>query len=116
MFEIFAAVLFLVITGWVVLNIISKINYTLDSQYLRILIGSFSVRKIAIKDISEVKVGANKGGENWTNTLHRPTILKRAITICRSSGWFERMVITPDHRENFVNRIKNHPFYIAKDL
>ncbi len=91
--------------------LISNINYVIDKQYLRIKVGVFAFRKIPISDFKDAQVGVTLGGENWTNTIHMPTIREKGVTLHRRSGLFRRLNITPEDPAEFVERIKSHPQY-----
>ncbi len=91
--------------------LISNINYVIDEQYLRIRVGALAFRKIPMSDFEDAEIGVTVGGENWTNTIHMPTIRKRGVTLYRRSGLFRRLNITPDDPAGFVRRIKFHPRY-----
>ncbi len=91
--------------------LISNINYVIDEQYLRIRVGAFGFRKIPISDFKGAEIGVTVGGENWTNTIHLPTIRKRGVTLHRRSGLLRRLHITPNDPVGFVERIKSHPQY-----
>ena len=93
--------------------LISQINYVIDTQYLRIRVGGFAFRKIPISDFEGAEVGVTVGGENWTNTIHMPTIRKKGVTLHRRSGLLRRLHITPNDPVGFVERIKSHPQYRA---
>ncbi len=94
--------------------LISNINYAIDEQYLRIKVGAFAFRKIPISDFEGAEIGVTVGGENWTNTIHMPTIRKKGVTLHRRSGLLRRLNITPDDPAGFVERIKAHPQYRTK--
>ena len=89
--------------------LISNINYRVDKEYLRIRIGPLAFRKFPISDFEGVEIGVTTGGENWTNTIHMPTIRAKGVTLHRKSGLFRRLNITPDDPVAFVERIKSHP-------
>ena len=88
---------------------ISNINYLIDDRYVRIRIGSMRVRKFEIEDIRDAQVGTVHGVEAWTNTIHRPTIYEKGVTLFRRTGMLKKVVITPDDPTGFVERIKTHP-------
>ncbi len=85
---------------------ISRLNYLIDDQYLRIRLGPIPFRKVAIDDISDVQMGPSYWSESWTNTIYPPTISKKGVTIYRKSGGFKKVVITPDDPAGFIERIK----------
>ncbi len=91
--------------------LISNINYVIDEQYLRIRVGAFAFRKIPISDFEGAQIGVTVGGENWTNTIHMPTIREKGVTLHRKSGLLRRLNITPDDPVGFVEKIKTHPRY-----
>ena len=92
-------------------SLISNINYAIDDRYLRIKVGPFAFRKVLISDFEDAEIGVTVGGENWTNTIHMPTIRKRGVTLRRRSGLLRRLNTTPDDPVRFVERIKSHPRY-----
>jgi hypothetical protein len=88
---------------------ISKINYIIDDQYLRIRLGTLAFRKFAINDIRDARVWYSHWAESWTNTLYPPAVSKRSVTIYRKTGMFKKVLISPDDPAGFVERIKKHP-------
>ena len=99
---------------WLLAKGISSINYVIDEAYLRIRVGKVAFRKIPIEDFDEVEVGVTIGGENWTNTLHMPTIREKGVTLYRRTGLFRRLIITPGDPDGFVTDVKAHPRYQPK--
>lgn len=91
--------------------LISNINYLIDEQYLRIRVGAFTFRKILVSDFEGAEVGVTEGGENWTNTIHMPTIREKGVTLYRKTGFFRRLNITPEDPVGFVKKIKSHSRY-----
>ena len=102
------ALFFVVILGVVVFGV-SKINYQIDEHYLRMRIGSFLVRKIAVDDIQAVEIGYSDWVEGWANTLRRKTIKEKAVTVYRKSGKLRKIVLTPADQKQFVATLKKHP-------
>jgi hypothetical protein len=88
---------------------VSRINYGLDDRYVRIRLGPIPLRKIAIEDVRDARLGHRHCSESWTNTIYLPTIRKKAVTLYRRSGGFRRVVLTPDDPAGFVERVKRHP-------
>jgi hypothetical protein len=91
---------------------VSRINYIIDDRYVRIRIGTFSLRKYAISDIRDARAKYSLWSESWANVLYPTTISKRAVTIYRKSGWFKKVLITPDNPEGFIERIKTHGCFV----
>lgn len=91
---------------------ISRINYHIDNQYLRIRLGRMTFRKFAINDIGDARVWYSHWAESWTNTLYPPTVSKKSVTIYRRTGMFKKVLISPDDPAEFVERIKKHPSFI----
>ena len=89
--------------------LISNINYLIDEHYLRIRVGPLAFRKFPIDGFEGIEIGVTTGGENWTNTIHMPTIRQKGVTLHRRSGLFRRLNITPDDPVAFVERIRSHP-------
>lgn len=48
---------------------ITRIRYTIDDQYLRVVWFRFTVRKIALSDIEDVHTHWEFWNEHWANTL-----------------------------------------------
>ena len=88
---------------------ISRLDYVVDDQFLRVRLGPIPLRKIAIDDIRDVRMGSSHWSESWTNTIYPPTIAKRGVTIYRKTGRYKKVVITPDDPAVFIERIKTHP-------
>ena len=95
----------------VVLYGISRLDYVIDIQYLRVRLGPIPLRKVAIDDIADVRIGSRHWSESWTNTIWMPTIRRKGVTLYRRTGGFRRVVITPDDPEGFIERIKAHPLF-----
>jgi hypothetical protein len=91
---------------------VSKINYHIDDQYLRIRLGQMTFRRFAIKDIRDARVWYSHWAESWTNTIYPPAVSKRSVTIYRRTGIFKKVVISPDDPAGFVERIKRHPRFV----
>jgi len=108
---------FLVITVMAILFYgISRLNYLVDDQYLRIRLGPIPFRKFAIGDIRDARVGFSHWAESWTNTIYPPTISRKGVTIYRKSGSFRKVLITPDDPAEFVEEIKKHPRFVPSPL
>ncbi len=86
---------------------ISRLNYVIDEQYLRVRLGPIPLRKVAIDDIADVRRGSSHWSESWTNTIYPPTISRRGVTVYRKTGGFKRVVLTPDDPGVFIERIKD---------
>ena len=99
----------------VVLYGISRLDYVIDDQYLRVRLGPIPLRKVAIDDIADVRIGSRHWSESWTNTIYPPTISRKGVTVYRKSGSFKRMVLTPDDPAGFIERIKMHPRFVQDD-
>ncbi len=93
---------------------ISTINYVVDESFLRIRVGPFTLRKFAIEDILDIQPGYRHWSENWTSTIYLPTLRKRAVTIYRRSGTFNRVNITPKDPAEFIKSVKNHPRFSTR--
>ena len=92
---------------------LSKINYHIDDQYLRIRFGQMTFRKFAVSDICDARVWYSHWAESWTNTLYPPAVSKRAVTIYRKTGIFKKVLVSPDDPAGFVEKIKRHPCFVA---
>ena len=95
---------------------ISRINYVIDDQYLQVRLGPILLRKVAIDDIGDVRMGSRNWSENWTNTIYPPTISRKGVTVYRKSGRFKRVVLTPDDPAEFVEKIKMHPRFVRSEV
>ena len=91
---------------------ISRLNYVIDDEYLRVRLGPIPLRKVAIDDIADVRMGSRHWSESWTNTIYPPTISRKGVTVYRKSGRFKRVVLTPDDPAVFIEDIKMHPRFI----
>ena len=94
---------------------ISRINYVIDDQYLQVRLGPILLRKVAMDDIADVRMGSRNWSENWTNTIYPPTISRKGVTVYRKSGRFKRVVLTPDDPSVFIKKIKMHPRFVERE-
>jgi hypothetical protein len=99
-----------------VLFLIGLINYRIGDRYVRFYWGPIPVRKITIDDIREAEKGHRHMSESWTNTIWMPTIRRKGVTLYRRTGGFERVIITPDDPEGFIERIKTHQRFFQTPL
>lgn len=76
-------------------------NYELGDSELRVLLGSFAVRKIAYSDMADVSEGLALFNEHWTNFWPW-----RFVTIRRKTGLIKNFVVNPAEREPFMADIK----------
>ncbi len=95
---------------------ISRLNYVIDEQYLRVRLGPIPLRKVAIDDIDDVRMGSRHWSESWTNTIYPPTISRKGVTVYRKSGRFKRVVLTPDDPAGFIEKIKMHPRFVRSEV
>jgi len=95
---------------------ISRINYVIDDQYLRVRLGPIPLRNVAIDDIGDVRMGSRHWSESWTNTIYPPTISRKGVTIYRKSGRFKRVVLTPDEPAAFMEKVKMHPRFVPSEV
>jgi len=91
---------------------VSKLNYRIDDRYVRVLLGPIPLRKVAIEDLRDARMGYRHWSESWTNTIYMPTIRNKAVTLYRRSGGFRRVTLTPDDPAGFIKRIKDHPRFV----
>jgi len=82
---------------------ITLIAYVVDDQYLRMLIGRFTLRKIALSDIAFVDTLAPFWNEHWCNTF----AMKRVVRIRRKSGWIKTHLITPANRDEVLRHLQS---------
>lgn len=95
---------------------ISRLNYVIDDQYLRVRLGPIPLRKVAIDDIGDVRMGSRHWSESWTNTIYPPTISRKGVTVYRKSGRFKRVVLTPDDPAVFIETVKMHPRFVRSEV
>ena len=70
--------------------------------------GALGIRKFAIEDIRDARLGFRHMSESWTNTIWMPTIRARGVTLYRRTGGFKRVIITPSNPEGFIRTIRSH--------
>ena len=112
MSETLIVTLFLVCGLPFTIFLVSLINYRIDDRYVRCYWGPVPVRKIAIGDIRDAVKGYRHWSESWTNTIWMPTIRRKGVTLYRRTGGFNRVIITPDDPEGFIERIKSHERFL----
>ena len=83
---------------------ITRISYVVDDQHLRVVIGGFTLRKIALSDIAFVDTSAPFWNEHWCNTAFA---MKRVVRIRRKSGWIKNFIITPANRDDVLRQLQS---------
>jgi hypothetical protein len=83
------------------------IDYRLGPTEVQIMLFGLVIRKISYPDIEDVFMGSKGAGENWARKF------SGYVTIRRKSGTFRSVVITPDHPEDFVARLKERIGYFG---
>jgi hypothetical protein len=89
--------------GTFLYRMITRISYVVDERYLRVVIGKFTLRKIAIADIAFVDTSAPFWNEHWCNTAFA---LKRVLRVRRKSGWIKNFIITPANRDEMLRALE----------
>ncbi len=82
---------------------ITRISYVVDDRHLRVILGKFTLRKIALSDIAFVDTAAPLWNEHWCNTVFPG---KRVVRIRRRSGWIKNFIITPANRDELIRQIQ----------
>jgi hypothetical protein len=82
---------------------ITRIFYVVDDQYLRVRLGGFTLRKIAIADMAFVDTAAPFWNEHWCNTAFTR---KRVLRVRRKSGWIKNFIITPANRDEILRQLQ----------
>ncbi len=83
---------------------ITRITYVVDDRFLRVVLGKFTLRKIALADIAFVDTAAPLWNEHWCNTFFPR---KRVVRIRRRSGLIKNFIITPANRDELLHQIQS---------
>ena len=78
---------------------VPKIRYEVDPEFLRVILGPFTMRKIALGDIAFVDTQAPVWNEHWCNCFNARG---RIIRIRRKTGMVRNFIITPEDRNAFI--------------
>ena len=90
---------------WVALLLwlITRIRYTIDDQFVRVVLGRWTLRKVALADIEAVDTEAPWWNEHWCNTLWA---CGRIVRLRRKTGLIRNFIITPTDRDVFIERVR----------
>ena len=90
---------------WIVLLLwlITRIRYTLDEQFVRVRLGYWTLRKIALADIEFADTTAPLWNEHWCNTLWA---CGRVVRLRRKTGLVRNFIITPADRDAFLDQLR----------
>ena len=83
--------------------LVTRIRYTIDDRYVRVILLGFTLRKIALSDIEFADTSLTMWNEHWCNTL---LPWRRTVRIRRKSGLVRNFVITPADREAFIKELR----------
>jgi hypothetical protein len=85
-----------------------SLTYQIGRSSFRILLFGFTLRRIPLKDIQRVDKPHRDlrwaETENWRNTFDDS---RRILVIHRNRGWFRKLVITPTHRYEFRQELRD---------
>jgi len=84
---------------------VRHIRYVIDDRFLRVMLGGFTMRKIALSDIEFVDTKTPIWNEHWCNCF---IACGRVVRIRRKSGIVRNFIITPKERDLFIEELKNH--------
>ena len=84
---------------------ICHIRYVIDVACVRVVLGRFTLRKIAITDIAYVDTKGPFWNEHWCNTMWPRG---RVVRIRRKTGWIRNFIITPANRDDFLRQLNSH--------
>jgi hypothetical protein len=90
---------------WIVLLLwlITRIRYAIDEKFVRVMLGRFTLRKIALADIEFADTTAPLWNEHWCNTLWA---CGRIVRLRRKTGWVRNFIITPADRDAFLGQLR----------
>ena len=77
-------------------------RYVIDDQFLRVMLGGVTMRKIALSDIEFVDTKSPVWNEHWCNCFNA---CERVVRIRRKSGIVRNFIITPADRESFIEEL-----------
>jgi hypothetical protein len=84
-----------------------QLTYQLGRSELRIRLWGLTLRRVAFADMERVSKPRRRhrpsACENWSNSLDGS---HRGLLIHRKSGWFRKILITPDNRYEFRTRLE----------
>lgn len=87
-----------------VLWLITRIRYTIDDRYVRVVLPGVTLRRIALADIESVSTAMPLWNEHWCNTLWP---WGRVVCIRRKTGLIRNFIISPANRDAFLQELKS---------
>jgi len=87
-----------------VLWLITRIRYTIDDRYVRVVLLGITLRRIALADIESVDTAIPLWNEHWCNTLWP---WGRVVCIRRKTGLIRNFIISPANRDAFLQELKS---------
>ncbi len=94
---------------------VSLLSYRLDKRYLRLMFLGISLRKIPVDEIQAIKMGTSGWVEGWANTLSWRTIKDKSVTVFPKSRKRMKIVLTPDHPQQFMEVLLHHPRFLSNE-
>jgi len=86
-----------------VFTLVPRLRYVVDQDYLRVVLGGVTLRKIALADIEFIDTQAPIWNEHWCNCF---VPKGRIVRIRRKTGLVRNFIITPKDRELFMKELK----------
>lgn len=83
---------------------IAKMRYVIDERHVRVVVGSITLRKIALTDIEFVDTRGAFWNEHWCNCI---VPRGRVVRIRRKSGLVRNFIITPANRDEFIADLRD---------
>ena len=83
--------------------LIFQIRYVIDDRHVRVKLGRFTLRKIALTDIEFVDTKAPLWNEHWCNALVNSG---RVVRLRRKTGPVRNFIITPKDRDAFIEELR----------
>jgi len=87
-----------------ILWLVFRIRYTVDNEYVRVVVFGVTVRRIALSDIEFADTAAPFWNEHWCNTL---CACGRIVRLRRKSGLVRNFIITPVDRDAFLAELRS---------
>ena len=81
----------------------TRIRYTIDDQYVRVVLLVLTLRKVELSDIEFVDKRMPLWNEHWCNTFWP---WGRTVRIRRKTGFIRNFIISPANRDEFIQQLQ----------